>query len=232
MEPILFYGVPQGCSFGSIVALEWLGEPYRLCRIEMDDIGGDLFVQANPLRETPVLLLEDGVRLNQSAAILQHFAARTPSHPMGLASDGPRRDRVNQALGFLTTSYFSAFSPLWAAFEMAADPPVQEMLRAQGRRKVAKVHAQLESLLKGQDWLAGDQRTVADAYFIGIVRWNTFHQVLDLENFPRIADLAARLDSDPSVEFARDIEDGRPAKSAGGFKGHVLLRDLAPRLAA
>ncbi|MCR7705994.1 glutathione S-transferase, partial [Pseudomonas aeruginosa] len=35
MEPVLFYGVPHGCSFGSIVALEWLGRPYRLCRIEM-----------------------------------------------------------------------------------------------------------------------------------------------------------------------------------------------------
>ncbi|GMU06544.1 hypothetical protein [Corallococcus caeni] len=27
--PILFYGVPSGCSFGSIVALEWLGRPYH-----------------------------------------------------------------------------------------------------------------------------------------------------------------------------------------------------------
>ena len=35
MEPVLFYGVPQGCSFGSIVALEWLNQPYRLCRINM-----------------------------------------------------------------------------------------------------------------------------------------------------------------------------------------------------
>ena len=26
MTPILFYGVPSGCSFGSIVALEWLDQ--------------------------------------------------------------------------------------------------------------------------------------------------------------------------------------------------------------
>jgi glutathione S-transferase len=35
MQRVLFYGVPQGSSFGSIVALEWLGQPYQLCRIEM-----------------------------------------------------------------------------------------------------------------------------------------------------------------------------------------------------
>jgi hypothetical protein len=33
--PVFFYGVPEGCSFGTIVALEWSGLPYRLCRIEM-----------------------------------------------------------------------------------------------------------------------------------------------------------------------------------------------------
>ena len=37
MEPVLFYGVPSGCSFGSIVALEWLGIPYKLCRIDMPE---------------------------------------------------------------------------------------------------------------------------------------------------------------------------------------------------
>jgi len=35
MNPILFYGVPEGCSFGAIVALEWSGLPYQLCRIQM-----------------------------------------------------------------------------------------------------------------------------------------------------------------------------------------------------
>ncbi|NNB97216.1 hypothetical protein HI113_25245 [Corallococcus exiguus] len=35
--PTLVYGVPSGCSFGSIVALEWLGQPYQLCRIAMPE---------------------------------------------------------------------------------------------------------------------------------------------------------------------------------------------------
>lgn len=58
MQPILFYGVPQGCSFGSIVALEWLGQPYRLCRVEMLEQPWDpLFERINPLYQTPALLL-------------------------------------------------------------------------------------------------------------------------------------------------------------------------------
>lgn len=67
MEPVLFYGVPHGCSFGSIVALEWLGRPYRLCRIEMPlETGERTYVRLNPARQTPTLLLEDGRALSEA----------------------------------------------------------------------------------------------------------------------------------------------------------------------
>ena len=35
MEPILIYGFPSGSSMGIVDALEWLGKPYRLCRVDM-----------------------------------------------------------------------------------------------------------------------------------------------------------------------------------------------------
>lgn len=113
MEPILFYGVPQGCSFGSIVALEWLNRPYRLCR--MEGRSPDLFAQLNPVRETPVLLLENGHALSESAAILHNIAMRG-------SRDG-LSDRVNQVLAFLNTTFFAAFSPYWKAYEMASTCP-------------------------------------------------------------------------------------------------------------
>src|SRR5688500_13110587 len=125
MEPVLLYGVPQGCSFGSIVALEWLGQPYRLCRMNMpEDLQGDLYARVNPVRETPTLLLESGATLSESFAILQHLAARAPGQELGPAPGTSGHDRLNQVLSFLVTSFFSSFSPLWTAYEMAEDPPV------------------------------------------------------------------------------------------------------------
>lgn len=35
MEPILLYGFPAGSSMGLVAALEWLGQPYKLCRVDM-----------------------------------------------------------------------------------------------------------------------------------------------------------------------------------------------------
>ncbi|MFC6980781.1 hypothetical protein [Microbulbifer taiwanensis] len=52
MTPVLFYGVPSGCSFGSIVALEWLGKPYQLCRVEMPEAAtSDSYRRINPWRK-------------------------------------------------------------------------------------------------------------------------------------------------------------------------------------
>src|SRR3546814_4878622 len=74
MEPILFYGVPSGCSFCSIVAVEWLGKPYRLCRIEMPEIvKSESYLRINPVGETPALMTADGRVLAESMAILNHL---------------------------------------------------------------------------------------------------------------------------------------------------------------
>ena len=35
MEPILVYGFPLGSSMGLVAAFEWLGQPYRLSRVDM-----------------------------------------------------------------------------------------------------------------------------------------------------------------------------------------------------
>ncbi|WNG42143.1 glutathione S-transferase [Archangium violaceum] len=231
MEPVLFYGVPQGCSFGSIVALEWLGVPYRLSRIT-HDTPKDLFAQFNPVRQTPVLLLENGTALTESAAILQHLANRVPERRLGFAQGTPEHDRLNETLAYLNTTFFSAFAPLWASFEMEKNPPVQEMLRTMGREKVAKAHKELEAMMARREWLVGNTRTIADAYFIGIARWATFHGVADPRAYPRIHAHIQRLEADPAVIFAHAIEEERPATSSGGFKGHVALEDLRSRLAA
>lgn len=233
MEPVLFYGVPQGCSFGSIVALEWLAQPYRLCRIVMpDDMQGPLYARINPVRETPALLTADGRTLSESAAILQHLVARDPQQRLGYKPGTAGADRLNQTMSYLTTTFFAAFSPLWTAYEMPADPPVQAMLRQLGRVQVAKAHAQLDSLLGSKDWLLGDRRSIADAYFIGLARWADYHKAIDRSDFPNLARHVRKLEADPAVLFAHAIEAEGTAVSSGGFRGHVTLAELEPRLAA
>jgi glutathione S-transferase len=233
MTPVLFYGVPEGCSFGSIVALEWSGVPYRLCRIEMPSVvASDAFKRINPVAETPSLMTADGRLVSQSVAILHHIGRLRPTAGLVPEQGTPAFDRFNEVLAFLNTGFFESFAPLWYALEHGAGGSEAEALRAMGHRKVRKAHRDLERLLGSSPWLAGERRTAADAYFMGIARWNDFHRVLDRREFPAVSALHDRLASDPAVRFAHDIEHNVPAQGAGGFQGHVALEEvLAPAAA-
>lgn len=230
----LFYGVPEGCSFGAIVALAWSGQPYQLCRIPMPElVGSEAYRRINPLGETPSLMTADGRIFSQSQAILLHIAQTSDDPRMGGRPGTAAGDRQQEALSFLTTTFFSAFSPLWQAFEHAGTGD-GALLRTMGERQVTKAHAQLERLMDGRDWLAGDGPTLADAYFIGIARWNDFHRVLDRRAHPQVHALHERLRQDPAVRFAHAVEDGAEAApgadGSGGFRGHVGLDELLARL--
>jgi glutathione S-transferase len=224
--PILFYGVPSGCSFGSIVALEWLQQPYRLCRIEMPEVvSSDAYRRINPVGETPTLS-SSGELISESMAVLNHIGARGIDRKLGFAQGTPEFDRLNRMLAFLNTSFFNAYAPLWYALEHGSDAKGKQVLTAYARANVQKAHANLSAMLGDQPWLLGEHRTLADAYFIGIARWNEYHQVVDRNDYPNLQRLYERLEADPAVAFAHAIEDGRAAESAGGFVGELSL-DMA-----
>lgn len=230
----LLYGVPSGCSFGSIVALEWLRLPYRLSRIAMpEEVTSVDYRRLNPVAETPTLITPDGEAISESMAILNHLGARGLGTGLAFAQGTRDFDRLNQMLAFLNTTFFNAFSPLWHALEHGSEGTEKRVLTDYGRGKVEHAHAVLERMLGDRPWLLGDQRTLADAYFIGIARWTRYHDVADRRDYPRLQRLFEQLEADPAVIFAHAIEAERPAVSAGGFLGHVSLREvLEPSRAA
>jgi glutathione S-transferase len=235
MEPVLFYGVPQGCSFGSIVALEWLGEPYRLCRIEMmERPWPPAFEKINPRMLTPALLTEDGAPLTESLAILQHIASRRLDAGSGFAQGTREFDRLNQMLSYLTTNFFSSFSPLWTIYETEGLTDAQkDLLRRMGEENVRKECAYVDGVLAGSEWLLGARRTVADAYMAGVARWAEYHKLFDIEvEYPHFARYLKKLRSDPAVRFAAAIEKGETSGNNGSFKGHVALDEVIEAVAA
>lgn len=231
MTPILFYGVPSGCSFGSIVALEWLGLPYRLCRIEMPEVvSSAAYRRINPVGETPTLLTSDGRMVSESLAILNHLLQA--AQPGGRFAPGsPAFDRLNQMLAFLNTSYFGAFAPLWYAYETQGDAFSTQALRTYGTKQVAKAHAHLNTLIGHGPWLLGAERSLADAYLAGIARWTKYHDVGGLSPYPALEALYQRLQDDPAVRFAHAVERQEEARTTGGFLGEVSLTQALAELA-
>ena len=225
--------MPLGCSFGSIVALEWIGKPYRLSRIDMPEVvSSDAYRRINPVAETPALMTARGDIIAESLAILNHIGAGAIETGLAFRQGTGEFDALNQALAFLNTTFFDSFTPLWHLLEHEVEGAEKEALTAYGRAKVAKAHAHLEGMLARRAWLAGPTRTLADAYFMGIARWADFHQAVDRADYPRVDALRRRLSEDPAVRFAHAIERGEPAASAGGLQGHVDLGEVLAELRA
>lgn len=232
MTPTLFYGVPQGCSMASLIALEWLGAPYALSRIEMlEHPWPEAYTRhINPLNLTPAYITPEGAVITESQAILLHLAARQ-GHQLGYAQGTPEYDRLTQILAYLNTDFFASFAPLWAAYEMATDPPRQQMLRELGLPQVAAACKHLDGLLATREWIdGGSKKTVADAYLAAVARWAEYHSVLQVDAYPHLHAHLSELRADPGVVFADAIEHGRPATGSGGFQGHVALDAVVKQL--
>lgn len=234
MEPILIYGFPLGSSMGLVAALEWLGKPYRLCRVDMlGEMREPAYARINARHETPALITDQGRALTETMAIANWLAVRDDERrisPDPLSSEG---DRMLQIMAFINTGFTGAFSPHWIAMEM--DPPrpdIQAALREVGAEGIIERHDKLEAMIGDTPYLVGDRPTLADALFIGVARWLDFHEIADPGRWPKLAALRARLEADPAVIYATALESGESAAGSGLCLGHVPLAEVIERYGA
>jgi glutathione S-transferase len=226
--PIFTAGFPLGSSAGLVTAFEWLGQPYRLTRVDMlGEMRTDAYKRLNGRVETPVLITDDGRVLTETMAIALWLEARDHERRISFEPGTPEADRLHQYLAFINSSFTGAFYPMWVALEAEdASEEERETLRKFGRSFVAKRHEQLEEIIGDSPYLLGDKPTLADAVFVGVARWVEFHQAIDPSDYPRILALRNRLEADPAFRFALAIEQGELAAGSGAMKGLVPLQEV------
>lgn len=233
MEPTLLYGFPLGSSMGLVAALEWLGQPYRLSRVDMlSEMKTPEYLRLNPRGETPVLLIGDGRVLTETMAIALWIEARDTERRVSFDPGTPEADRLHQLIGFINTGFTAAFTPYWVAMESETlSEEDKAVLRRYGRDAVSDRHARMEEMIGDTPFLLGDRPTLADGVFIGVARWGAFHQAVQTGDYPRTQALIARLMADPAVAFAQAREDGETPPASGAMLGEVplaqILRDHA-----
>src|SRR5258707_14762718 len=100
MEPILVYGFPAGSSMGLVAALEWLGKPYRLCRVDMLGEMRDLsYARINARHETPALITDAGRGLTETMAISAWLGARDSERGISFGPLSAEADRRTARMG-------------------------------------------------------------------------------------------------------------------------------------
>jgi glutathione S-transferase len=140
--------------------LALLERPYE--RVPVDIFAGDTltdeFAALNPERKTPVLELDDGQTLTESAAILWYLAEGTAFLP---------EDRLARAHVLRWLCFERALTPAVAGarFQMMTGRTDAEtpFLLAKGR----EVLAALDRRLEDREWVALDEPTIADIALYG-----------------------------------------------------------------
>lgn len=231
MEPILIYGFPAGSSMGLVAALEWLGKPYRLCRVDMfGEMRDPAYKRLNRRVETPAFITDRGEILTETMAIAAWLEARDLERRVSFDPLSASADRAHQLMAFINTGFTAAFSPLWAAMEMEeANPALQSALTAWGREAVIARHDRLEEMIEETAYLVGDHPTLADGILIGVARWLDFHQVAEPSRWPKLQALRARIEADPAVIYAQALENGEQPQGSGACRGHVSLSEVVER---
>src|SRR5437879_5632414 len=110
------YYAPSACSLSPHIALREAGAKFTLekvdTRAKTTASGGD-FKAINPKGYVPVLELDDGQVLTESAAIVQYIADRHPSARLAPPVGSFERYRLQEWLNFIATELHKGFSPLF-----------------------------------------------------------------------------------------------------------------------
>jgi glutathione S-transferase len=196
------YFFPFACSLASRIALMEAGieARYHLVDIWTKKVREDDsdFCAVSPKGAVPVLLLEDGERLTESAAVLQYIADRKPEAGLAPLPGDPDRYRLQEWLSFIGAEIHKAF--LFPTFWYKDDAA-----KVAARERIGKSLSIAADHLAGRAHLLGDRFTVADAH----LAWALLllrRAGIDVANWPTLADYLARMRARPAVKAAIEIE--------------------------
>lgn len=159
---------------------------------------GTDFYTINPLGYVPVLELNDGRRLRESAAILQYVADQVPEKKLAPANGSFERYQLQEWLNFIATELHRSFSPLFA-------PGTPAETKNAAKEKLHNRLSWLNNEIGQKNYLMGDDFTVADAYLFNVTNWAKFVSV-DLSNFEHILAYRKKISDRNTVQAAMKAE--------------------------
>jgi glutathione S-transferase len=189
------------CSLSPHIVLREAGLPFELVAVDLKTktiAGGADYRSVNPKGYVPLLELDDGSRLTEGPAIVQYLADHAPHMNLAPANGTFARYQLQEWLNFISTEIHKQFSPLF-------DPTASEDVKTKQRDKLASRFDWLQSRVGDQNYLMGQQFTVADAYLFTVLNWSRAMDI-DLGRWPRLKDYLGRVAQRPAVQEALQAE--------------------------
>jgi glutathione S-transferase len=192
------YFSPMACSLASRIALTEAGIQARYHQVDLltktrveDDAD---FRAIAPKGAVPVLVLENGEHLTESAAVLQYIADLRPEAGLAPRFGDPDRYRVQEWLSFIGTEIHKGF--LFPTFWYKDDGSL-----AKPRARITQTLSAPSAHLADREFLVGSRFTIADAH----LTWALLllrPAGVDIAQWPSLSAYLARMQARPSVREA------------------------------
>lgn len=192
------YFSPMACSLASRIALMEAGLEARYHQVYLStkkvaDDDGD-FRGISSKGAVPVLVLDNGERLTESAAVLQYIADLNPERGLAPPPGDSDRYRLQEWLSFIGAEIHKAF--LFPTFWYKDDGSL-----AKPRARIAQTLSVPSAHLADREFLVGDRFTVADAH----LTWALLllrPAGVDIAQWPSLSAYLERMQARPTVRDA------------------------------
>jgi glutathione S-transferase len=192
------YFSPMACSLASRIALMEAGldARYHLVHLSTKKVGDDDsdFRGISSKGAVPVLVLENGERLTESAAVLQYIADLKPERGLAPRPGDPDRYRLQEWLSFIGAEIHKAF--LFPTFWYKDDASL-----AKPRARIGQTLSVPAAHLADREFLVGQRFTVADAHLTWALLLLRAAGV-DIAQWPSLSAYLERMQVRPAVREA------------------------------
>ncbi|MBB4368782.1 glutathione S-transferase [Bradyrhizobium sp. cir1] len=192
------YFSPMACSLASRIALMEAGldARYHLVHLRTKQVADDDsdFRTVSPKGAVPVLVLENGERLTECAAVLQYIADLKPETGLAPRFGDPDRYRLQEWLSFIGAEIHKAF--LFPTFWYKDDGSL-----AKPRARIPQTLSVPSAHLANREFLVGNSFTVADAH----LAWALLllrPAGVDIAQWPSLSAYLERMQARPTVKEA------------------------------
>ncbi|MEZ5648030.1 MAG: glutathione transferase GstA [Alphaproteobacteria bacterium] len=191
------YFSPGACSLSPHIALLEAGLSFDKEQVDLrakKTKSGTDFLTINPKGQVPTLQLDNGEILTEGPALVQYIADQKPASNLAPPAGTFDRYRLQEWLNFVSTELHKGFSPLWR-------PTTPDDYKKIARENLAGKFAYLDKHFAKNQFLMGDNFSVADGYCFTVLNWAKPLNI-DLSPWPNLVTYMGRVGARPKVKEA------------------------------
>ncbi|HEY0961158.1 MAG TPA: glutathione S-transferase family protein [Pseudomonadales bacterium] len=194
------YYAPNSCALASHLALELSGLPYEAKRLDIakQEQRSPEYLALNPKGRVPALLTDSGV-LTETPAILVYIAQLRPEAKLAPLNDAFEFAQMQSFNSYLCSTVHVAHAHRYRGYRWSDSAEAIESMRQKVPQNMRECFSLIERDYLTGPWVLGGQLSVCDLYLFTIGRWLPGDDV-DINEFPRVADHAARLQQIAGVQ--------------------------------